>query len=363
MTSSQHQEVISYSAGWTCNGLSWSQRHTEPESCRFAVSSYTQDYKNNVDIVQKDDSGTLVCAGSWEHCYPPTKIMFAPAACQTDIIVTTADYLRVWDLKEGAPPPREAKDETVDEERQKELDEDRERWARKAKTMNTTIAVKKVFDSGKPTDFCSPITSCDWNADDPNMVGVCSVDTTVTIWDLETAKATTQLIAHDKDVYDIAFAKGTHAFASCGADGSVRIFDLREMEHCTIVHESPQLTPLLRVAWNKLDQTYLATFGVEGTEVVVIDIRYTAAPVGFLRSGHTQPINSICWAPHSATHLCSAGEDGNVFIWDLTDLPNVAPKCLYNYKLENPINSIGWSPSVDKHIAITSGKEAQLLYL
>lgn len=277
--------------------------------------------------------------------------------------MTTADYLRVWDVTAKPPPAREAKDETVDETRQKEIDEERERWAIKARTMNSTVTVKKVFDSGKPTDFCSPITSCDWNADDANMVGVCSVDTTVTIWDLEAAKTTTQLIAHDKDVYDIAFAKGTHAFASCSADGTVRLFDLREMEHCTIVHESPQLTPLLRVAWNKLDQTYLATFGVEGTEVIIVDIRYNAAPVGYLRNGHTEPINSISWAPHSSTHLCSAGEDGNVFIWDLADLPNVAPKCRYNYKLDNPINNISWSPLHEKHIAITTGREAQLLYL
>jgi WD repeat-containing protein 68 len=39
--------------------------------------------------------------------------------------------------------------------------------------------------------------------------------------------AITQLIAHDKEVYDIAFARGTDLFASVGADGSVRMFDLR----------------------------------------------------------------------------------------------------------------------------------------
>ena len=37
----------------------------------------------------------------------------------------------------------------------------------------------------------------------------------------------TQLIAHDQEVFDIAFAKGVNIFASVGADGSVRMFDLR----------------------------------------------------------------------------------------------------------------------------------------
>eukprot|EP00658_Telonema_sp_P-2_P050700 TRINITY_DN3871_c0_g1_i4.p1 TRINITY_DN3871_c0_g1~~TRINITY_DN3871_c0_g1_i4.p1 ORF type:complete len:221 (+),score=69.10 TRINITY_DN3871_c0_g1_i4:106-768(+) len=109
---------------------------------------------------------------------------------------------------------------------------------KKKSTINSQVTMKKMFDSGKPNDFCSPITSCDWNADDPEVVGCCSIDTTVTIWNIEQGVHTMQLIAHDKEVYDIAFAKGTHTFASCGADGSVRIFDLRDMEHCTIVYET-----------------------------------------------------------------------------------------------------------------------------
>ena len=35
-------------------------------------------------------------------------------------------------------------------------------------------------------------------------------------------------------------------FASVGADGSVRMFDLRHLEHSTIIYEDPQHTPLLR---------------------------------------------------------------------------------------------------------------------
>ena len=38
----------------------------------------------------------------------------------------------------------------------------------------------------------------------------------------------TQLIAHDKEVYDIAWG-GVGVFASVSADGSVRVFDLRRV--------------------------------------------------------------------------------------------------------------------------------------
>ncbi|XP_021602176.1 protein TRANSPARENT TESTA GLABRA 1-like [Manihot esculenta] len=69
----------------------------------------------------------------------------------------------------------------------------------------------------------------------------------------------TQLIAHDKEVYDIAWGE-VRVFASVSADGSVRIFDLRNKEHSTISYESPQPdTPLLRLAWNKQDLRYMAT--------------------------------------------------------------------------------------------------------
>ena len=68
---------------------------------------------------------------------------------------------------------------------------------------------------------------------DPNLLGTSSIDTTCTIWGLETGQVLgrvnmvsghvkTQLIAHDKEVYDIAFSKaggGRDMFASVGADG------------------------------------------------------------------------------------------------------------------------------------------------
>lgn len=56
------------------------------------------------------------------------------------------------------------------------------------------------------TEYCAPLTSFDWNELDPSFVGACSIDTTCTIWDLNVRKVKTQLIAHDKEVYDIAWS-------------------------------------------------------------------------------------------------------------------------------------------------------------
>eukprot|EP00061_Rhincodon_typus_P013240 g39494.t1 len=70
-------------------------------------------------------------------------------------------------------------------------------------------------------------------------------------------------------VYDIAFSRaggGRDMFASVGADGSVRMFDLRHLEHSTIIYEDPQHHPLLRLCWNKQDPNYLATMAMDGME-------------------------------------------------------------------------------------------------
>ena len=52
-----------------------------------------------------------------------------------------------------------------------------------------------------------------------------------------------------------------------GADGSVRMFDLRHLEHSTIIYEDPQHHPLLRLSWNKQDPNYLATMAMDAVEV------------------------------------------------------------------------------------------------
>jgi WD repeat-containing protein 68 len=109
----------------------------------------------------------------------------------------------------------------------------------------------------------------------------------------------TQLIAHDKEVYDIAFSKaggGRDMFASVGADGSVRMFDLRHLEHSTIIYEDPNHTPLLRLAWNKQDPNYLATVAMDACEVIILDVRVPCTPVARYGTGHRGFFSRRFWA-------------------------------------------------------------------
>lgn len=118
------------------------------------------------------------------------------------------------------------------------------------------------------------------------------------IWDIEKEAVTTQLVAHDKEVFDIAFGHDTCTFATAGGDGSIRQFDTRNFEHCAIVYESPDQTPFLRLAWNPSNPNYIATFTADSCIVTIIDLRYPLQPYVEL-AGHIDSVNAIAWSPTS----------------------------------------------------------------
>ena len=60
----------------------------------------------------------------------------------------------------------------------------------------------------------------------------------------------------------------------------VRMFDLRHLEHSTIIYEARR--PLLRLAWNGMDPNYIATLAMDVTEVIILDVRVPCTPVAKL---------------------------------------------------------------------------------
>jgi len=288
---------------------------------------------NNNDYRQLEQDSTIYEACRIDHPYPCTKVMWTPDQSHgtRDLLATTGDYLRIWSLSDD-------------------------------ESGKGTLRHKKeaLMDNNKNSDYCAPLTSFDWNDADPNILGTSSIDTTCTIWDISAQKAKTKLIAHDKEVFDIAFARGPHIFASVGADGSVRMFDLRSLEHSTIIYESPKFFPLLRLSWNKVDPNYLATFAVDSNNTVILDIRAPSVPIAEL-GGHASCINAITWAPHSSCHICTAGEDRQALIWDLTSLPKPIEDPILAYNAEGEINNLQWSVSDPDWISIVFGNKLQIL--
>ncbi len=127
------------------------------------------------------------------------------------------------------------------------------------------------------------------------------------------------------------------------------------MDHSTIIYETRDLVPLLRLSWNKVDPNILATFQMDSSKVVLLDVRYCskfclnsdhrspAYPLAEL-SGHEGFINALSWAPHSANHLCTVGDDALALIWDVSTAPNIEGITIYfDLTLDHSTNFILFS--------------------
>uniref|UniRef100_A0A1D1Z962 Protein TRANSPARENT TESTA GLABRA 1 n=1 Tax=Anthurium amnicola TaxID=1678845 RepID=A0A1D1Z962_9ARAE len=308
-------------------------------SPRLALGSFIEELGNRVDVVTFDDDALEFRSDpalSFEHPYPPTKLMFHPRPLPNQagsLLASSGEYLRLWQVNDASSSP------------------------------GPSVELRTIFNNSKSSEYSAPLTSFDWNDAEPRRIGTSSIDTTCTVWDVERCAVETQLIAHDKEVYDIAWGH-PGIFASVSADGSVRIFDLRDKEHSTIVYESPNPdTPLLRLAWNKMDLSYMATLLMDSNRVVILDIRSPATPVAELKR-HQASVNAVAWAPRSQRHICSAGDDGQALIWDLPVNPamgqeEIDPMLAYAAGAE--INQLQWSAAQPDWIGIAFSNKVQLL--
>ncbi|XP_072955817.1 protein TRANSPARENT TESTA GLABRA 1 [Typha angustifolia] len=322
--------------------MAFSTSPSSSSSPRLALGSFLEEYANRVDIVSFDDESLSFRPEpslSFDHPYPATKLMFHPRPLpnsSTSLLASSCDYLRLWQLNQGDP------------------------------NSNTT-ELRSVLNNSKSGDFSAPLTSFDWNDAEPRRIGTSSIDTTCTVWDIERGVVETQLIAHDKEVYDIAWGEAG-VFASVSADGSVRVFDLRDKEHSNIIYESPRPdTPLLRLAWNKADPRYMATILMDSSRVVVLDIRSPAVPVAELQR-HRACVNAISWAPQASRHLCSAGDDGQTLIWELpataaagAAVPSEGIDPVLEYTVTAEVNQLQWSAVHPDWIGIAFANKVQLL--
>lgn len=331
-------EIYTYASQDQVYAMNWSVRRDK--RFRLGVASFREDMSNYVEIISlDDDAGELRAEPSlrFPHDYPATKLMFIPdrEGTRADLLATTGEALRIWRL-----------------------------GAEGGEGGEGGVTLRSLLNNNKQSEFAAPLTSFDWNEADPKRLGTSSIDTTCTIWDIERGEVDTQLIAHDREVYDIAWG-GLGVFATVSADGSVRVFDLRDKEHSTIIYESPQPdTPLLRLGWNKQDPRYMATLLMDSPKVVILDIRYPTLPIAEL-SRHQAPVNALAWAPHSSQHICTAGDDSQALIWDLSGMSGAQQEVsldpILAYGAASEVNQLQWSSAQPDWVAICYGNKTQIL--
>ncbi|KAL7715684.1 WD repeat-containing protein [Entamoeba marina] len=308
------KSLYKYDAPWTVYSVSWSNRVDKPR--RIACTSFIDDFINHIQVVAEIDQS-----------YPPTKVMFMPPtrSLTNDLLMTSGDNLRIYEMSNDSSSIK----------------------------LHTTLASSN-------TDAFSPSTSFDWNTINVDRVCSCSIDTTCSVWSVETGQLVKKLIAHDKEVFDVSFAANPDIFGTVGGDGSLRMFDLRALEHSTILYESQGLVPLLRLEWNKSDPNFIATFAMDSDKVIIIDVRQPAIPYAQLKV-HRNSVNAISWAPSSNTHLCSASDDHKALIWDVSPVAEGGDPAVLQYEAEAEVNYISWATLYPEWICASVGNQVQAL--
>ncbi|KTW26381.1 hypothetical protein T552_02863 [Pneumocystis carinii B80] len=347
-----------YTMLWPTYAIDWSL------SRGIVIGSFMDEDQNEIEILKNEEVQQVQgkeslggvrfrSAGKTMRnlVYPVTKVLWKPCIYERKdkkMFASTGDALRLWSVKEGLYEP--IIEEMVLEHRQ------------------------------HGTNQIAPTTSFDWNQVAQQLIVTASVDTTCIIWDIEVGEAKSKLIAHDREVFDVSFlAHSADVFVSTGAEGSMRMFDLRSLEHSTILYETGgeldayTSEPLLRVSANTLDQNLLATFHLDSNVVHILDIRFPGTPVLNI-AGHDGNINCVKWAPGCRNICATGGEDCQILIWNTTKESQNPNTLLYKSirnqeikQLNNPIfswnanseiNNLCWSDDAE-WIGVCWGKNFQ----
>ncbi|PVH91638.1 WD40 repeat-like protein [Periconia macrospinosa] len=344
-----------YVTPWPAYAFDWCKWnvHGGNSAGKMAVGSFLEDTHNFIQILDTHLTPQEVSTpGAPQYgleytrvaeatcSYPVTRILWEPPSSQkqsTDLLATSGDHLRLWSLPQSTGSTAS---NTIS----------------RSSSVNTRepppqkLTPLALLSNSKTPEHTAPLTSLDWNTMSPKLIITSSIDTTCTIWDIPTLTAKTQLIAHDKEVFDVRFCAGSvDVFVSCGADGSVRMFDLRSLEHSTIIYEPSEkqpggdkgspgggrmsptkaqqtmsyAPPLLRLSASPHDSHLLATFAADSNLIRILDVRQPGQALLEL-CGHSAPLNSIEWNPSRRGMLASGADDSLVLIWDLLHSQNGA---------------------------------------
>jgi WD repeat-containing protein 68 len=247
----------------------------------FAESVYSMSLKRSKllvgTLVPKSNENYIYCQGrKYFHRLPPTKVAWCPKQEEENLFASTSTSLRIWKSCEEKP-------------------------------------LMKLQTSSKNTgsSLPAPITSFDWNPVISAKIATSAVDTTISIWDIEKGKMETQLIAHDKPVFDVAYGNANQ-FASVSEDGSLRLFDVRDLDHSTILYEDS--APFLRLVWNiNSAPNYIATISADSVQVSLFDLRKSGFLVTSLTCGSASP-NALGWGPNQS--LAVGLGDGSCIVFD-----------------------------------------------
>ena len=313
----ENKNIYDYTTNMKLYGIAF-QKGNCP---RLAISSLEKRLDNKIEILELVDN-ELKNVYEQMVGYPCTKLLWSPNENKSSLLAFSSDCIQIYDYSE---------------EKQ-------------------VLSFQARLNNLK-SQYCGPLTSFDWNTVNDSLLGTASIDNTCTIWDLNKQTIKTQLIAHDKEVFDIQFGNDENTFISGGADGTVRLFDLRNLDHSTIIHENEGC--INKLAMNLQVPNYIVALCLDKNAIYIFDSRMNSNVVMDEINLHKEPVTGCIWAPDNPAQLCSVSEDCNVIISNIGN--ELAQNNNVSYTAPAPINNVDWCKNFPEWIGITFQDRVQLL--
>ena len=317
MESNENKNIYDYFTNMKLYGIAFQNGNCP----RLAISSLEKRLDNKIEILELIDN-ELKNVYEQQIGYPCTKLLWSPNKGKNALLAFTSDCVQIYDYSEE----------------------------KRVLSFQTRLNNLK-------SKYCGPLTSFDWNMVNDSILGTASLDNTCTIWDLNKQSIKTQLIAHDKEVFDIQFRNDENIFISGGADGSVRFFDLRMLDHSTIIYETKGC--INKLAWNLQAPYLIAALSLDKNIIYIFDSRMSCNVTMDELNLHKEAVTGCVWAPDNPTQLCSVSEDCSVIISSFGN--EQAQNNNVSYSAPCPINNVDWCKSFPGWIGITFLDRVQLL--
>lgn len=267
--------VGSVALEWHPFGLAFSSPFSQES--RIAVTSFETSGSNFLQLFRVVGP-SVISDGRCETRFPQTCVRFSPGGGEgaQDLAVTCGDSLKVWRVEPGSA------------------------------SLAGDVVLSETPD---------PLTCVDWSLYDDSVVLTGSTDATATAVDLARGQVIARIIAHDHPVHDVCFCGASSTFVTAGFDGSLRFFDLRDLQTSLIWYQTAM--PLMRACVSPLDASRAAVFAKGSRSVVVIDARRPGVAAATIE-GHDAPVTCIGWSKLGSGGLYSSDESGGIFLGDLS---------------------------------------------
>jgi WD repeat-containing protein 68 len=310
MNTNNHISILSFSE----DNLNY--ENNEEDNINI-INNYNE---NNINSV---NNNSILFKSQVQCDFPVSSILFSPHEQNKNLLVSTSDILRLYSYEK--------------------------------EQLSLKVAFKK-----RRKDYCGPLTACDWSKVNNSIIGVCSVDTTCAIWDLNKLEVKYMIIAHDKEVYDISLGQDEFTFMSTGADGSVRLFDSRTANSSSIIFETRDESPMIRLKWNSVNPNFILTVIVDKNEIYILDQRKLTSPYAILKV-HTNVVNNAIWAPQSNSNLISVSDDKTALLWDVYCDSDQPEEYFMKYDADFEIENVAWGELTQNWVGIIDGNQVEIL--